>query len=230
VAKFRTKQYGLPWGKIWTQEDDETLKKLYALKTNEEIASALRRSLRAIERRARELGLRKDPDFFRYVVSRKKDRKPWMETELATLAKLYPVIDPEKIARILGRTKQAVCKKAWGLGLHQERAFAKFANNFQAKGIAEQKRILAHLSAQGWEVVEPENFRESYDAIIRKDDKTFVVNVKFGKKFTVTKESLERMCRFPYEPAILYVTPEGRSYFLKLTKDVNLGLPSYSKF
>lgn len=43
----------------WTPRDEETLLQIYPLRTNEQIAAALGRSLYAIKQKAAELGLRK---------------------------------------------------------------------------------------------------------------------------------------------------------------------------
>jgi hypothetical protein len=222
VALWRAKD-GFPWGKRWTEAENLKLKELYPNNFDRDIAVILGRSVRAIKYRARELGLKKMSLFFSQATLRslkKQGKKPWTDNDEDILRKLYPVESVEKVAKVLGRSIHAIKGRACVLGLKQERPFAKLGNRYLAKGIAEQEKVLAQLKAEGWTVIEPENSLESYDAIIKKDGKDgrqYIINVKCGKKFTVEQKSLERMMKFPYTPAVLYVTRDGERYFMEVT-------------
>jgi len=216
-AIWRAKD-GLPWGRRWTKEEEEKLRELYPYKTNKEIALELKRSERAIRRKAEELGLRKDPSFFKEVCNRRKDRKPWTDKEIEILRKLYPIKATEDISRILNRSVYAIKRMAQKLGLKKERPFAKLGNAYQLKGLIEQRKVVEQLKKEGWKVVEPENAFDFYDAIIQRNGKSYIVDIKWGKKYTIKSRTLQQMMKTPYSPAILCVTPDGERFLLEVRK------------
>jgi len=94
---------------VWTDEEIERLKSLYAHHTQAELARLLGRSVPAVRTRCSIIGLRhKSP--------------PWTEEEVAALRAAYSKgrthpVDLGELAARLGRHKSNICRKARGLGL-----------------------------------------------------------------------------------------------------------------
>jgi len=98
-----------PTSRPWTADDEAELRRLFPTMTNTELARALNRTLEAITVRSRSLGLyRKGPA--------RLPRKPWTREEEKLLIRLWKKHPRREIARLLGRTPDAVGLRAKILG------------------------------------------------------------------------------------------------------------------
>jgi len=104
---------------VWTEQELETLRKLYPLMTNAEIAKKLGRPKASVDKKGFDNGLKKDPEHRRKVAisNNKKRRNSWTKEEESTLKKMYQKHTYRELADILNRNPQSIQSKATKLGL-----------------------------------------------------------------------------------------------------------------
>jgi len=104
---------------IWTDQELDTLRKLYPSMTNADIAKKLGRPKASVDKKGFDNGLKKDPDHRRKVAisNNKKRRNSWTKEEEATLKKMYQKHTYREMADILKRNPQSIQSKATKLGL-----------------------------------------------------------------------------------------------------------------
>jgi ribosomal protein L9 len=104
---------------IWTEQELDTLRKLYPSMTNADIAKKLGRPKASVDKKGFDNGLKKDPDHRRKVAisNNKKRRNSWTKEEEATLKKMYQKHTYREMADILKRNPQSIQSKATKLGL-----------------------------------------------------------------------------------------------------------------
>lgn len=92
---------------LWTSKEDATLRRLFQIRTNPQIAELLGRPLRSVISRAKKLGLKKERPGF----------KEWTAREDGQLRQLHRTLKPAEIAERLGRTLASVRKRMYTSGL-----------------------------------------------------------------------------------------------------------------
>jgi predicted transcriptional regulator len=96
--------------RLWSDDEIELVKKLYAEKPTKELAKQLGRTLAAVKHRAHVLGLKRK---IRYEAH-------WTPEDIAVLKELYPTCPIGEIAKKLGRTVTAVRSRAIQLGIKRK--------------------------------------------------------------------------------------------------------------
>ena len=91
-------------GRAWTDEEIETLRRLYPVSSRRAVMQALGRGKGSICHRVKVLGLQKLTN-------------PWTAQDIAKLRQLYPGRQIDATAQLLGRSRKAVIDKAWELGI-----------------------------------------------------------------------------------------------------------------
>jgi len=104
---------------VWTDQELETLQRLYPSMTNAEIAKKLGRPKASVDKKGFDHGLKKDSDHRRKVAisNNKKRRNSWTKEEEAMLKKLYQKHTYREMASMLNRNPQSIQSKATKLGL-----------------------------------------------------------------------------------------------------------------
>ena len=103
----------------WSLAEVARLKELYGLKSNETIAKELGRPVSSVRRMAKTL-FPSDP-----LAESKQARGPWTAEEIDNLKSFYGTRTDENIARIFGRSLEAITAKAAELCLAKDKAFVR---------------------------------------------------------------------------------------------------------
>jgi len=98
----------------WTYRDIDTLRREYPVRSAEEVAAMLGRSVDAVFVKAYKLGLRKD----HYGIA-------WTPRMLKLLKDFFPTMFNDALARWIGVSKRSLIRKARELGLEKKPGFLK---------------------------------------------------------------------------------------------------------
>jgi DNA-binding CsgD family transcriptional regulator len=101
--------------RVWTDKEDDYLKKHFPQKKNKEIAKKINRSIHSVCHRAKLMGLKKDGAFV-----------AWEKEEITYLKKYYKKTTYEDLAEHFGRTLGAVKYKVEELGLVKNPPYKKW--------------------------------------------------------------------------------------------------------
>ena len=129
--------------RTWTNSDIEKFKELYPVTSPQYLMEIFDRTHKAINSKAKTLGLRKDPDFFKC--------KKFTPEEIEYLIENYPHIRTHTIAKKFNRSYRSIYCKARSMGLNKSAEFmaSPDAGGFQ-KGCTAGKKFWykkGHVSA-----------------------------------------------------------------------------------
>lgn len=112
--------------KVWTIDEVRDLRTLYQWTSDRVLAAKYRTVVAEVRRQAAALALAKDP---RFVAGKTRAREAfrWSREELDRLRDLYPDHSNLEIARLVGRSEQAVKRMGRRLGLRKHGARLKVA-------------------------------------------------------------------------------------------------------
>lgn len=105
MRRKKRKKQAVP---AWPKDDVALLKRLFLVKTAQEVADRLARSVWSVRRKAYKMGLQ-------------RTIAPWSEDEVKLLKELYPHESRKVMANKLGRSLSSITNKAHKLGLKQLR-------------------------------------------------------------------------------------------------------------
>jgi hypothetical protein len=212
--------------KRWTEEEIETLEKLYPLHSASEIAQILKRSKISVQDKIAKLGLHKISEERRLIyqampwrarIGKHKERL-WKPEDDEKLTEMYKGgTSVEEIAKTLHRTVSAVRDRVLRLGLFR------VIDNINRLGLEGEKLAESYFAAKGWKLVQRGKWIDPYDFIVSMNHGTFAVNVKHSASkvepgFMVSLASLKNLMKLPFNPAILYI--HGNAFYwieLKVT-------------
>lgn len=101
--------------RTWTDSDIDKFKELYPITSSKDLVEIFGRTAKAINSKAKYLGLRKDPEFF--------NRREFTEREIKYLVDKYPHIRTDIIAKKFNRCLSSIYNKAHSLGLYKTKEF-----------------------------------------------------------------------------------------------------------
>jgi len=104
-----------PW--IWSWSDLELLREEYPNGDTRQLAQRLNRAVASVHQRAHAMGIKKTPDYRKFLALRPDS---WTKDELAKLRELYPRTNARILAKELNRQYSALRVKASQLGLRRE--------------------------------------------------------------------------------------------------------------
>jgi len=206
-------------GRKWTEEDLLKLKILYPNMNNAELARTLGRTKRAIQHKAIEFSLIKTSRFFtecsvKGLIS--QGNRPWHKEELEQLKSLYPSFPTREAATRLNRSEQAIMHKAHALKLRKKFRVGMYGNNYKHLGKGKEEEAISHLQSKGWKLLSKGGYQTPEDAIMERNGAVYAINIKFGKKFTESKENLERLFSIGHKVGIVYFTDQNQYYFMEI--------------
>ena len=109
------------WGKKWSDEETELLKKIYPTSTTEELLEAFPgRSYNSIRLKAYYLGIKKDKGAIQEIrkVSAQKRKLSFSEEEIEIIKKIYPKAGAKGVQKLLPhRSIKSIKNKAHALGV-----------------------------------------------------------------------------------------------------------------
>ena len=225
------KKYGIL--RPWTEEEDRILKELYPTTDTEELAQRLGRSRHAINKRAADLGIKKDPEFVRLVrkLSWRKGKKKemlWTKEEDEKLCHLYleEELSVEEIAKKLNRTESAIRNRVRFLGIYRSGNHPNEVGD-EGEALAEE-----YFKERGWKILKKGTRVASYDFVVEANGVRFVVNVKNSStgNVAISTCNLRRLAESGEgRPAFLVFDELGNVYFMLIafvdfrTRDFGVG-------
>lgn len=152
------------YNRRWTAEDDALISKIFATKTNEEVAKILDRSVWAIKNRAYLLGLKKD-----YAVS---GRKVWTKEEKERFIKLYPDHSASDLAKMFGVTERAIYSQASQFKLSKSEAYTEELNKKVGEALKKHGKHTrfpkGHVPANKGQKMSPELYEKNKHTFFKK--------------------------------------------------------------
>lgn len=209
---------------FWTDEEIQTFKKLYPIKTDHELTLILKKSRPTLQRMKTKLGLKKSENYKKVItkkrLSSRKVAPMWTEEEEKKLRIMYLAGESmDNIMLALSRPEGGIYGKIKNLDLHRPMKTAKskaYRLGKEGELIAEQVFI-----RKGWQIIEKGDNDTSYDFLIKNSEGSWAVNVKHGSKAPISRVNISRLFATPHKPAIVYITNEGIAYFMPIQRIIN---------
>lgn len=112
-----------------------------------------------------------------------------------------------EIAHVLHRTLPSVEEKMRRMGLH-------YRNEAVSNGKKGEMLAIDLFNKKRWKIVERGKYHSPYDFIVEIKGETYAINVKYGKKATISEINLERLAKVDIPYKLLFITSNRKTFLI----------------